>query len=513
MALLNIMHGIARSTGVYGYAASLIMVIGATLVCEILRLFLLPINLLMVYLLTVVLVALKIALKPAIASVAIGGFLYNYLYVPPRFVFDFRSKEYLVIFFGLLITGTVISSLVTKARERTEMLQVREAETASLYHLSRELAVATDMSSILRAVVNNVEESFKAQIVIFIPIGEQLEKLAGSKDLNLDEQERDIAVWTFQNNRASGHGTDFYATAKLVYIPLMALSKDMGVMAVKLAEDSAFTFSQIYRLLEAFAAQTAMALERVNLSHQAEQAHILRARQKLERALLNSVSHDLRSPLATITGVLTSVLEGGDLLNEQVRRELLENAKEEATRLNRFVGNLLDITRLEARGAILKKTPCDVQDLIGCALRAIERQLKGRSVDVKLATPLPLVDMDMTLMNQVLINLLDNALKYSPMDSAIEISAQCNDERLVIQVADMGSGIPENELKRIFEKFYRIPVPESVKGTGLGLSICNGIVEAHEGKIWAANKAGGGFVVTVEIPLQAPCQEKDNNHG
>jgi len=513
VALLNTMHRIARLTGVYGYAASLTMVIVATLVCEILRPFLLPINLLMVYLLTVVLVALKIALKPAIASVAIGGFIYNYLYVPPRFLFDFRSKEYLVTFFGLLITGTVISSLVTKARERAEILQVREAETASLYHLSRELAVAADIASILRAVVNNVEESLKAQIAIFIQRGEQLEKLAASEELTLDQPALDIVVWTFQNNRACGHGTDSHDTAKLVYFPLMALSKDMGVMAVKLAEDSVFTFSQIYRLLEAFAAQTAMALERVNLSHQAEQAHILRARQKLERALLNSVSHDLRSPLATITGVLTSVLEGGDLLSEQVRRELLENAKEEATRLNRFVGNLLDITRLEARGAVLKKTPCDVQDLIGCALRAIERRLKGRSVDVKLATALPLVDMDMTLMNQVLINLLENALKYSPPDGAIEISARCNDERLIIRVADLGPGVPENELKRIFEKFYRIQVPESVKGTGLGLSICNGIVEAHGGKIWADNQAGGGFVVTVEIPLQAPCRDQDNNHG
>lgn len=514
MARLNSLHHMARSSGVYGYATSLALVTGATLVCELLRPFLLPINLLMVYLLTVVLAALKIGLKPAIATVTLCGFMYNYLYVPPRFVFDIRDKEYLVTFFGLFITGAVISSLVTKARERAEALQIREAETDSLYHFSRELAVAADTASILRAVVNNIEESLSAQIALFLPTGkEQLEMVAASKEFTLDRHEMDVPDWAFRNNRAAGRGTDSHNTAKLVYLPLPALSKTVGVIAIKLAEDSAIPSDQINRLLEAFAAQTAMALERVNLSHQAEQAQNLRARQKLERALLNSISHDLRSPLATITGVLTSILEEGDLLTEQVRRELLENAKEEAARLNRFVGNLLDITRLEARGAILKKAPCDVQDLIGCALAAIERKLKGRSVDVKLAADLPLVAMDMALMNQVLINLLDNALKYSPPDGAVEISARCNDERLIIRVADLGPGVPEDELTRIFEKFYRIPVPESVKGTGLGLSICNGIVEAHGGRIWAENQAGGGFMVTVEIPLQAPCREQDNNHG
>lgn len=513
MARLNSLYHKARSSGVYGYAASLALVAGATLLCELLRPFFLPINLLMVYLLTVVLAALKIGLKPAIATVALGGFMYHYLYVPPRFVFDFRDKEYLTTFFGLLITGSVISSLVTKVRERAEALQVREAETASLYHLSRELAVAADTASILRAIVDNVEESLNARIALFLPKGEKLEMVAASKELSLDRHELDVPAWTFHNSRVAGRGTDSHNTAELVYLPLLTLSRTVGVMGIYLAEDSAFTFDQIYRLLEAFAAQTAMALERVNLSHQAEQAQVLRARQKLERALLNSVSHDLRSPLATITGVLTSVLEEGDLLSEQVRRELLENAKEEADRLNRFVGNLLDITRLEARGAVLKMAPCDVQDLIGCALAAIERQLKGRSVDIKLAPDLPLVAMDMALMNQVLINLLDNALKYSPPDGAVEISAHCSDERLIIRVADEGPGVPENELKRIFEKFYRIPVPESVKGTGLGLSICNGIVEAHGGRIWADNQAGGGFMVTVEIPLQAPSREQGNNHG
>jgi len=513
MSRLNDIFHKAHSSGLYGFAASLTLVAGATLICELVRPFLLPLNLLMIYLLTVVLVALRIGLKPAIAAVVLGGFIYNFLYVPPRFVFDFSDKVYLTTFFGLFITGAVISSLVTKVHERAEALQARELETASLYHLSRELAVAADTASILQAVVSNVEESLQTQIALFLPQGKQLEMAAASKDLLLDQRELDVPMQTFRDGRVSGQGIDPHAPAKLVYFPLPALSKTVGVMGVNIAGVSAFTPDQAYQLVEAFAAQTAMALERVNLSHQAEQAKIQQSRQKLERALLNSVSHDLRSPLATITGVLSSILEKGDRLPEQVRRELLENAKEEAARLNRFVGNLLDITRLEAREVVLKKVPCDVEDLIGCALAAIERLRMGTPVDVDLSPGLPMVAMDMVLMNQVLINLLDNALKYSPPKSMVGISARCADQNLVIHVTDSGPGVPENELKRIFEKFYRIPVPESVKGTGLGLSICKGIVEAHGGMIWADNKPGGGLIVTVEIPLEASYRDQDEHHA
>lgn len=513
MTRLSGLYKIARSTVVYGYTASLLLVAVVTLASELLRPILLPINFFMFYLLAVVLAALRIGLKPAIATVVLSGFMYNYLYVPPRFVFDIREKEYLVTFFGLLITGIVISSLVTKARERNEALQLREAETASLYHLSRELAVASDIAAILHAIVSNVEESLNVKVALFLPSGDSLEIVAASKELSIDKHDEALAVKIFHGSQAADHGTISHSPNKLVYLPLLAMSNTVGVIAVKLDDDSTFPSDQAKRLLEAFATQTAMALERVNLTHEAEQAQTLRAQQKLERALLNSISHDFRSPLATITGVLTSILEGGESLTEQVRRELLENAKEEATRLNRFVRNLLDITRLEARGAILKKESCDVEDLIGCALEAISRQLKGGSVNFKPESAIPLVDMDMVLMNQVLINLLENALKYSPKDSEVEIVARCRDEKLIIQVSDMGPGVPENELKRIFEKFYRIPVPESVKGTGLGLSICNGIVEAHGGKIWADNLVGGGFMVTVEIPLQAPSQERGNSHG
>jgi two-component system sensor histidine kinase KdpD len=242
-------------------------------------------------------------------------------------------------------------------------------------------------------------------------------------------------------------------------------------------------------------------MERVHLAHQAEQAQILAARETLERALLNSISHDLRTPLVTIMGALSSLREESLHFSDREKQELLRSAWDEAERLNCFVGDLLDMTRLEAGELRIRREPCDVQDLIGSALTILDRQLDGRDVSVQLAKGLPLVDMDMVLMTQVLVNLLDNGLKYSPADSPMEIVARIEPDHLVLEILDRGPGVPEQELERMFEKFYRLPVPEGVSGTGLGLSICKGIVEAHGGSIKAENRAGGGLCVACHVPL------------
>jgi two-component system sensor histidine kinase KdpD len=294
---------------------------------------------------------------------------------------------------------------------------------------------------------------------------------------------------------------------------MKTLTRTFGVMAIRFTGDWSSLIAQVHRLLEAFATQSALALERVELAHQAELAQNMHSRHKLERALLNSVSHDLRTPLSTITGVLSSILEDGDRLSPDVSRELMENARDQADRLNRFVGKLLDMTRLEAGAVILKKEPCDVQDLVGCSIGAMEQQLADRPLVVTLAPDLPLVEMDLSLINQVLINLLDNAVKYSPAGSSIEISAWCSEGNLQLRVADQGAGVPPDEVERIFDKFYRVPVPEGVRGTGLGLSICSAIVDAHNGSIHAENRDGSGLAVTFALPLMLPEQTEDTSHA
>ena len=272
-------------------------------------------------------------------------------------------------------------------------------------------------------------------------------------------------------------------------------------MGIQFTDSTEYKSPQSRKLLEALAGQAAVAIERVQFSRQAEQAEILQARDNLERALLNSISHDIRTPLVSITGALSALREKGHLIDDESRTELLEAAWEDAGRLNRFVGNLLDMTRLEAGAIKLKEELCDVQDLIGCALTSLDRRLGKRKVDVHLSDGLPMVRMDMALMTQVLINLLDNSIKYSPGGSPIEIAAKSDVKQLHLEVSDRGAGIPEQDLKRVFDKFYRVPIPEGAGGTGLGLAICKGIVEAHDGKISAENRPGGGLRIIVTLPL------------
>lgn len=484
-----------------GYLASTALVAGASLVCELVRPFLATTNLVMIYLLAVVLAAVRLGLRPAIMTAFLSVLAFDFFFVPPRFTFSVADTEYLITFFGLFAVGVVISTLVAKARERAETIREREAQTASLYYLSRDLAAAADIEAILNAAVKNIGESLNAGLVVLLPEGERLEMKAASQGVSLNMKESAVADWVFRNRQAAGRGTETLGSAELLYRPLQTSASVLGVLGVRFEENRDYTSPQSRRLLEAFANQAALAIERVRLVKEAEQSEILQARESLERALLNSVSHDLRTPLVSITGALGTIRDRGKQLSDESYKGLLDAAWDEAARLNRFVGNLLDMTRLEAGAIKLKEELCDIQDVIGCALAALDNQVGNRRIDVHLQPDLPLVNMDMALMTQVMVNLLDNALKYSPAGSSIEIVARVDGPEVKIEVSDRGPGVPDSDLKRIFDKFYRIPVPEGARGTGLGLSICKGIVEAHGGSIQAENRAEGGLRVIITLTV------------
>lgn len=483
------------------YLKSLALVMAATAAAELVFQFLSPTNLVMIYLLVVVLAAIRLGLKPAIVTAFLSVLAFDFFFVPPRFTFSVYDTEYLITFAALFTVGVVISTLVAKASERAETIREREVQTASLYYLSRDLAAAPDITAILDAAIRNIGESFNAGLAILLPEGERLEIKGASRELHLDMKELAVADWAFRNRKAAGRGTETLNSAVRLYLPLQTSTSVLGVLGVELGDEADYADTQSRRLLDAFTTQTTLAIERVQLGKQAAQALILQGRETLERALLNSVSHDLRTPLVSITGALSTLRDKEHRLSDTRRRELLDAAWEEAGRLNRFVGNLLEMTRLEAGAVTLKEEPCDIQDLVGCALAALEQRIGARDVKVQLPDSLPLVKLDMALMTHVLVNLLDNALKYSPHASIIDIAAWLDDGRLTMEVSDRGPGVPESDLKRIFDKFYRIPVPEGAGGTGLGLSICKGIVEAHGGKIRAENRAGGGLRVIVTLPL------------
>lgn len=482
------------------YLASLSLVAVTTLISSLIEPWLSSTNLVMLYLLAVVVAAFRFGLRPAMLTAALGVLAFDFFLIPPRLSFKVQDTEYLFTFFGLFIVGVIISTLVAKARERSEVVRERELQTESLYYLTRDLATAVDMDSIMAAVIKNISETLQAQIAVLVPQGEQMKISAISRDLTLDTKELAVADWAFRNHREAGIGTETLGSAELLYLPLCTSACFLGVLGIKLKNISDYRSPHNRRLLDAFATQISLAMERVLLAQQAEQALVLQARESLERALLNSISHDLRTPLVSIIGALSSLRDRNLQIDETRKDDLLSGAWDEAERLNRFVGNLLDMTRLEAGELKMQKAPCDVQDLIGCALAALEPRLEKRKVAVTIAEDMPLINMDAVLMNQVLVNLLDNALKYTALTSSIEITAAYLAPLLRIEVLDQGPGIPDHDLHRVFDKFYRLPVPEGVHGTGLGLSICKGIVEAHGGRIWAENRAGGGLRIVLQLP-------------
>jgi two-component system sensor histidine kinase KdpD len=494
-----------------GWLGAMALVAGTSLLCQLLKPFFSPTNMVMLYLLAVVMAAISLGRSSAILTAFLGVLAFDWLLVPPHYTFAVADTEYLLTFLALFTVGVVISTLVARSRERAEVLRRREVQTASLYYLSRDLAVAADTYAIFTAVRRNLGESLGAEPLFFQPIGEHLEFVDTGDGPRPDAKEQAVASWAFRNRQPAGRGTSTLGSARYLYLPLNAAEEIVGVLGISLHQED-YTSRPHRLLLEAFAGQTAMALERVQLAQQAEQAKILATQENLERALLNSISHDLRSPLATITGILTSLKSGESKLDAPAARELLATACGEADRLNRFVGNLLEMSRLEAGVVKPRLEPCDVQDLIGCALAQCEKRMAGHRVRVSLAPGLPLVQLDMAMMTQVLVNLLENSGRFTTAGSEIEISARLEQDILHLSVGDRGRGVPETELKRIFDKFHQVPVPEG-GGTGLGLSICKGIVEAHGGTIRAENRDGGGLLVTIRLPLQSEPREGSHGHA
>jgi two-component system sensor histidine kinase KdpD len=461
-----------------------------------------PTNLMALFLLAVIVAAARLGRGPSILAAILSVVVFDFFFVPPYLTFAVADTEYLLTFLGLLAVGIVISELASNLRDQAESAERRRVETASLYGLSRDLSAASDLQSILKAITNNIAQTFDRDVVVFLPDrAGNLHPTASTPDFFSGESEQAVAEWAFEHNQPAGRGTDTLPAAAARYLPLATAGSRIGVLAVRPHDPSRHLPPEGYRLLEAFASQAALAIERVQLAERAQQAQLLEATEKLQSSLLNSLSHDLRTPLVSITGALSGLDEQSDSLSAEDRRSLIQTAREEAERMNRLLGNLLSMTRIESGALFLHRKPEDFSEVIVKAEEVLGKILTANPVRVNIPPDYPSVPQDFALMVQVLVNLLDNAVKYSPPGSPIDISAGQDGTSAHLEVADRGIGIPTEELTRVFDKFYRVQRPEKVSGSGLGLSICKGIVEAHGGKIFASTRAGGGTVIAVELPL------------
>jgi two-component system sensor histidine kinase KdpD len=394
----------------------------------------------------------------------------------------------------------VIGTLASRTREQAQAARNREAYMAALHALSGELAVTNDLDAILQAVGRHIAATFCRSVAIFLPKGETLEPRLVTPGFPLTENERAVADWVFRHGHSAGHGTDTLPAAAARYMPLKTAQGIVGVLGVQPPASGPLLNPEQRRLLGAFASQAALAMERVELAEEARRGDIAREIERLHTALLHSISHDLQAPLASITEALTTLADHTPA-DESVRRAL-QDAKAQSNRLNHLVGSLLNMNRLEAGTRRLRIEPGNVEDLIGAALAQLGDTAKQRDVRVTAEPDLPLVPMDFALVTQALINVLDNAIRYSPAPSPIEVGARLAGDELQIRVEDRGPGVPPGDVSRIFDKFYRIRHDGSEHGAGLGLAISHMIIYAHGGRIWAANRPEGGAVVTFAVPLR-----------
>jgi two-component system sensor histidine kinase KdpD len=359
------------------------------------------------------------------------------------------------------------------------------------------------LDAIAQTIMAHISQTFNREGAIFLPGQDgSLKVYASSPTLTIADNELAVADWAFKRGQTAGRGSDTLPDASMRYQPLQTARGVVGVLGVRPSDSAHYVTSDQRRTLDAFANQAAIAIERARLVEQTRQTEILEITDKLQSALLNSISHDLRTPLVSITGALSSLAEDSIQLNEATRRSLIETARGEADRLNRLVGNLLDMTRLEAGAVKVKAEPCDIQDVIGSALGQLETHKENHPIMVNVPPDLPFVSMDFVLISRVLVNVIDNAIKYSPPGSPIEIEAHPASGYMEIEVADRGIGIPNEDLSRVFDKFYRVQRPDNITGTGLGLSISKGIIEAHGGFIAAENRSGGGTIMTIALPIK-----------
>jgi two-component system sensor histidine kinase KdpD len=465
------------------------------------------VNLVMVYLLAVVAIAARCGSLPSIAASVVSVLIFDLLFTQPYYRITVYDSQYLVTFAVMFIVGLLASTLTSRVRYQADTARRNERRAEALYRLSRRLANTAKTSDLLHETEQIISEVFDAHAVIYLPNEERKVRpvLGHVASFAASAKEFATAQWVLDHNEPAGAGTNTLPSSESLYIPLSTPDNVAGVMAIQPFNANSQLSIDARQLLETYATKIAFAVERNNLSERSQRAELESEAEKLRSSLLSAVSHDLRTPLAAIAGAASSL--DANICRESIDKanhELLETIVDESQRLTRLVENLLHMTRLSSGKVQINRQWQPVEEVIGSALHRLDHVLAGREVKVKIEGELPLVHGDDILLETILVNVIDNALKYSPSHSPIEIQSELTSGGIAIQVADRGCGILPGDEEKIFEKFNRGSGKNTDRrGTGLGLAICDAIVRAHKGTITANNRDGGGTIVRFTIPHES----------
>ncbi len=474
----------------------------------------------LVFLMAVLASAIAWGLWPALFACLLSVLVFNFFFIPPLYTFSIGDPENAVALFFFALVAVVVSNLTAATRRQIVSARARAKTTAELYAFSRKLAAIGTLDDLLWATAYQVSAMLNVRTVLLLPAkeGSSLDLACGyPPEDQIDEADMAAARWSWEHNRAAGRGADTLPGGKWLFLPLRTGSGPIGVIGIDRDTPGPLLTPDERRLLDALAGQAAVAIERISLARGLAEARVLAETERLRGALLTSISHDLRTPLASILGTVSSLRTYADRYDAEQREELLATLQDEAERLNRFVSNLLDMTRLESGAIELKLDLVDITEIVGAALERAGSVLARHRVEVMIASDLPMLRLDAILFEQVLFNLLDNAAKYAPPGSRIDVRARRDGDVVALEVADEGPGIPPGDLERVFDKFYRAQAQDRRRaGTGLGLAICRGFVEAQGGRIDAQNRRDrSGAVLTIRIPVPeaAEIPERVAAHG
>ena len=461
----------------------------------------------LVYLTAVVGVAVRFGLWPSLLASVASALCYNFFFTEPYHTFVIADPKNVIAVVFFMIVAIIVSNVAARARTLAISAMARARTTESLYAFSRKLSGAGTLDDVLWASAYQAALMLKVRVVLLLPEDGSLAVRSGypPEDI-LDDADLAAAKWAWDHERPAGRGSDTLPGAKWLFLPMRTGRGLVGVVGIDSDKPGPLLTPDQRRLLDALIDQAALAIERVHLVDDLDQAKRREEADRLRAALLTSISHDLKTPLAGIIGAAgTLKVLSGDL-DDAAKADLLATVVDEAERLNRFIANLLDMTKLES-GAIKPNTALqDLNEIVGTALQRARKILGQHRLEIALEADLPMLELDAVLFEQVLFNLLDNAAKYAPPTSTVRVQSWRQDGAVKLQIIDEGSGIPAEDVERIFDKFHRAQKGDQVRaGTGLGLAISRGFIEAMGGEIGAANREDRpGAVFTITVPVPAP---------